>query len=429
MSSPRYRVLGLARPRAPWFAELGRWATSGSAPVDFVRCVSAEEVRARLASSRSFSALLVDGTLPGVDRDLLETARNAGCAPVVVGGPTRDWPALGAAATLSADFAQGDLVALLALHAATLAEVNALPDTGPRPALDAGWAGPLVAVTGPGGTGASVVAQALAQSLADDPRHAGHVALADLAVRADQGMYHGAPDVIPGVTELVEAHRAAAPAPATVRGMTFTVPARGYQLLLGLRRPRDWAALRPRATEAAVEGLCRAFRHVVADVDADVEGEAETGVMETEDRNLLARTALARADAVVVVGHAGAKGVHSLMRTVDELVAFGIDAPRIIPVLNDAPRSPRARAELAAATTRLGSDALGIELASPLFVTYQRRIEGALRDVSRLPAGVAKPLTCAIATITGHLGRPAADQGQPIRPGSLGELTPDRAAS
>ena len=60
MSGARYVVLGLAPPRAAWFAEVGRWAGSGTIPVDFVRCVSVDEVRARLVSGRSASALLVD---------------------------------------------------------------------------------------------------------------------------------------------------------------------------------------------------------------------------------------------------------------------------------------------------------------------------------------------------------------------------------
>ena len=49
----RFVVLGLARPRTPWFGEVGRWATSGSAPLEFIRCVSREEVAANLASGRA----------------------------------------------------------------------------------------------------------------------------------------------------------------------------------------------------------------------------------------------------------------------------------------------------------------------------------------------------------------------------------------
>ena len=37
MTSEHYVVLGAARPRAAWFADVGRWATSAALPVEFVR--------------------------------------------------------------------------------------------------------------------------------------------------------------------------------------------------------------------------------------------------------------------------------------------------------------------------------------------------------------------------------------------------------
>ena len=55
-------------------------------------------------------------------------------------------------------------------------------------------------------------------------------------------------------------------------------PTGGYHLLLGLRRHRDWTAVRPHAFAAGLDGLRRAFRVVVADVDADLEGERTTGL-------------------------------------------------------------------------------------------------------------------------------------------------------
>ncbi len=64
MASERFVVLGLAHARSAWFRDLGHWATSGAVPAEFVKCVSAEEVRARLASGRSFSVLVADAGLP-----------------------------------------------------------------------------------------------------------------------------------------------------------------------------------------------------------------------------------------------------------------------------------------------------------------------------------------------------------------------------
>src|SRR4029453_8698916 len=170
------------------------------------------------------------------------------------------------------------------------------------------WRGRLVAVTGAGGVGRSTLAMALAAGLAADPRDRGLVALADLALHGHQALLHDAGDVVPGLLELVEAHRASALPPPQVRALCFGVPERGYDVLLGLRRHRDWTALRPRAVDAALDALRGAYRSVVADVDADVEGEDQCGSVEVEDRNVLARHTLRDADLVPVVGLPGIGG-------------------------------------------------------------------------------------------------------------------------
>src|SRR5438552_6739869 len=82
MRGERFVALGLAHARSAWFSELARWSTSAAIPVEFVKCVTIDEVRARLTSGRSFSALLVDAGLPGVDRDLVDDARSRGCAVI-----------------------------------------------------------------------------------------------------------------------------------------------------------------------------------------------------------------------------------------------------------------------------------------------------------------------------------------------------------
>ena len=107
----RYVVLGLGPARSAWFSDLARLATAGGVPIEFLKSVSAEETRVRLTSGRSFSALLVDGGLPSVDRDLLDDARRSGVAVFVVADPRvmRDWDALGATAVLPRDFSVEDL--------------------------------------------------------------------------------------------------------------------------------------------------------------------------------------------------------------------------------------------------------------------------------------------------------------------------------
>ncbi len=423
----RYVVLGLAHARSAWFREVARWSTSAALPVEFVKCVSLEELRARLASGRAFSALLVDGGIGGVDRDLADTARAAGCAVLVVddGRARRDWSALGASAVLPAGLGRAELRAAHAAPAPPIGRGAAAAVPVDGDAAPAGWRGALVAVTGARGAGTSTVAMALAQALAGDARHAGLVVLADLALDGDLAVLHDAGDVVPGVQELVDAHRAGLPSVEEVRGLTWEVTARGYALLLGLRRHRDWAALRPRAVEAALDGLRRAYRVVVADVEPDLEGDDQCGSTDVEDRNALARTATARAAVVVAVGQPGTKGVHGLVRVLDALLAHGVDPARVVPVVNRAPRSPRVRAEITRAVADLAGGVRGGDrLPSPLFLPERRRLEEVLRDAERLPAALAGPLGAAVGAALDRLGPDdtVAGEVEPVAvvPGSLG---------
>jgi hypothetical protein len=436
----RYVLLGLARARADWFRTVGRWATAAMLPADFVRCVGVEELRARLRSGRRFSAAIVDASLPGLDRDLIAAAEEVGCRVLVVDGTAsgRDWKGLGAAAVLAPVFSRDELLEVLAAHAEMVGA--AVVEDGPRPDPTARPRGELIAVTGPGGTGASTVAIALAQGLSsglgqDDSRRgrrgaasAPSVLLADLCRVADQAMLHDSRVVVPGIQEVVESHRVSIPPGSTLLDQTFEVPARGYRLLLGLRRPRHWVAVRARALEATLDSLQRLTDIVVADVDADVEGEAETGSFDVEERNLLSRATIARAGAVVVTGEPSMKGLYALVRTLGELLGFGVPVDRLIPVLSRAPRSPRARAELTTALDELlaaGSGIAAKRLVAPLYLP-ERRIDDALRDGVALPA----PLPALTArAVTAVLQRAddrelaAAAGPELVAPGSLAAFT------
>ncbi len=434
MAADRWVALGLARARAPWFSDVARWATSGQLAMDFVKTVSADEVRARLASGRPFSALLVDGGLPGVDRDLLELAGELGCAPIVVAAESaRDWRGVGAIDVLEPGFGPLELEAVLAEHARPIGRADDVPGTEAAEPASSGFRARTVAVTGPGGTGRSTVAMALAQGLGATPAHADTVVLADLALHADQALLHDARDVIPGLPELVEAHRGGSPSAEEVRALTFEVPDRRYRLLLGLRRHRDWTGLRPRATRAALDGLRRAFTVVVADVDDDLEGERATGSADVEDRNLLARATVEVADVVVAVGAPGPKGAHGLLRVVRDLLDADVAPERILPAVNRAPKGRRARAELAAAVDDLlAASHPGRELRSPVFVPELRRLDEVLRDAVALPAGLVDPVTSAVAARLDAL--PERDRGgaavagpEPVlvTPGSLGSWSDD----
>lgn len=421
--SDRYVVAGLARARTDWFSRVGRWATEASIPVEFVRCVSVAELRARLGGGRPFSAVLVGSDTPGLDRDLLALAREVNAAPIVVADePPRDWLQLGAAAVLPSDLDRQTLLDTLGSVASPVRDVDVRNGDDPLETPEGRQQGRLVAVTGPGGTGASTVAMALAQGLAGNDH--GAVLLADLRRVAEQAMLHDSRVVVPGLQELVDAHRGVDPPVTTVVDGTFAVPARGYRLLLGLRRPRQWTTLRPRALEAALAGVRRAFAVTVADVDPETEGEEETGSVDVEERHLASRLTLARADAVVVVGDASTKGLYSLARLLGDLLAFGVPPQRVVTVCNRGARSARQRAEVARSLAALLEGQLGgRELASPIHLP-ERKVEQAVRDGVALPSPLPGDLAAAVAPL---LSRPRSAEALaptpvPVAPGSLGLL-------
>ena len=353
----QFVVLGLAHTRSRWFGEVARWSTTGAAPIEFIKCMRPDEVRAIIGSGRRVSALLVDGSLTHFDRDLVATVGESGAVTIVVDerASGNDWDATGCAAVLDAGFDRTALMEVLSRFARVVDQNDrrSAPATATFAPVGTGR---LIAVTGSGGSGASTLSMALAQGLAASGGPlgdaGGSVALADGARRADLAMYHDVGDVIPGLLELIEMHRADRPDPVDVRRILFPIASRRYDLLLGMRRSRDWPALRPRVA-AAVDGLRRSYDTVVIDVEPDVEGEAQTGSLDVEDRHAVARATVLGADLVLIVGRPGLKGVHDIVRIVDELCECGTPVERIVPVINHAPRHPGNRSEMARALRSL----------------------------------------------------------------------------
>lgn len=439
MGAARYVVLGLAPVRTAWFAAVAQWANAASLPVDFVKCLSAEELRARLASTRPYSAVLVDGGLPALDRDMIDAGTRAGCPVIVVEErrSRRDWVGLGARAVILGPLDRDALLEVLRQHATTLsrleagdeAEVASLASgTGLAEGTSTpGGRGLLVAVGGAGGTGGSTLAMAVAQGLAGSPGLAGgrSVVLADLALRADQAVLHDARDVVPGVQELVEAHRNGSLESSQVVAMTYEVAERGYHLLLGLRRASAWASIRPRAFEAALTSLGRTYDVVVGDIETDLEGADEGGSVDVEERNAMARTTAVQADVVLAVGLPGVKGVHSLVRVVRELAGAGVAPERIVAVFNRSPKARRAQAGLAGALGQLVAQE-GTGLAAPVFVP-ERRLDDLAGPLARLPGALADPLVAAVVAVVARSGtQPGAPgQGRRVAPGRLGHWQDD----
>jgi hypothetical protein len=419
MSDERWVVLGLASPRSGWFSEVARWSNASAIPVDFVKCVSADEVRARLAGGRSYSALLVGSELPALDRDLVDTTRNGATAVIVVGNRQRNWRELGVSAVLPDGFERTDLLAALSEFAPPIARAATTIADRP-PEAETGWRGHLVAVTGPGGAGSSVVAMALAQGLGTNASNRGLVLLADMALDADQAMLHDARELVPGLQEMVEGHRGGRLGADQVRAMVFDANDRGYHLLLGLRRHRDWTAIKPRS-----------YRVVIADVEPDIEGESDTGSLDVEDRNLMARAVLFRSDVVVVVGQGDLKGMHSLARTIGKLIDGGVDPDRTVVAVNRSPRSPRLRAEttsaIAAMVNSRATDSARLDKA--VFIPERRDLEAALHDGVRLPNALGRTIGLEVnrrlSDREPRSNDPSASESVAVAPGSIGHWAED----
>ena len=431
MNDERWVVLSVGQPRARWFTEMSQWAMSAAIPVDFVKCLSADEARVRLASGRAHSALLVGADVAGLDRDLVAEARRVGAAVIVVGPPhRRDWFELGVAAVLPDDFGRGAVMSALHTHAAPIVRVASTPTTvAPAPAESVPtWRGRLIAVTGPGGTGSSIAAMSIAQAFAAEQAETGAVLLADLRLDAELAMLHDAREVMPGIQELTEAHRGGRLAVEQVRALSFDAIGRGYHLLLGLRTHRDWTSLRPRAFAASLDGLLSSYRLVVADIDPDLEGEDATGSLDVEDRNVMARHAAAAADAIVVVGNPTTKGLHALVRVARHLHRSGVEGHRIVPVLSRAARSPRRRAESVRALAALADAEQGLgEMGNPVFLAERSDIEDAVRDGVRLPPQLGRPLHAELLrrldAIPARAARPVDPVPERVVPGSIGSWT------
>lgn len=359
------------------------------------RCRSVEEARVLLTGSRPWAGVLLDGSDPAADRDLIALAAEAGARAVVITATQSpvDWEALGAHATLSADFDESDLAGALA-----------------RPAPEAAVPSvqePLVCVTGPGGTGASTVAIALSQGLV----RMGRVLLADLCRNAELHVLHHLGSERPWIGDLVQAHRTSVLDPARLRGLPTTVD-RGYDVLPGLRRAVGWSSLRPHAIDATLRGLRAAYDFVVCDIDADLEGQAEGGSFDVEERNALSRTAVANCAGVVVVGGPGAKGAHSLLRVLGEFWAHGLPPQRTIAVVN---RGGDVSVErLGDALSRLGAGG------TQTLHLPEVSLEPVLLADAPLPAALVEPITHAVRTLLADEPSGPSTAPERIVPGSLG---------
>jgi hypothetical protein len=426
MSRDRYVLLGLGRSRSTWFGSLALWTTSGALPAEFHKCLSAMHVRQRLDGLQLHSALIVEEGIADIDRDLIEAARRADCPTFVISDTTNPqaWIELGAVAVLPTDLNPTLLLQALSAHSKIISASRDDESAGTVDHLTQSQ-GRLIAVCGAGGTGASTIAIATAQALAEPVTETDHVVLADFARNSEQAMLHDSPDITPSVEEAVELHRHRRPTIGQIRDTTFAVDRRGYRLLLGQRRVGAWTALPPAAVLATVAGLRRAFRTVVADITADFESEADGGSLDVEERNALARLTAANADIVLVVGTPDFKGIHALGRTMRHVGATGVSDDRIVPIITRAPKHPLRRAEISQALSTLSTiRSPALRWNAPVFLP-DKPIENALRDGTAVSKHFTKPLAALVHALEQQrraAARPTASITTPerLRPGSLG---------
>ncbi len=409
----RYVVATLAPPRRRWVRDLSRWATTGDLPADVLACLAGDELRALLGTGRPLSLVLVDAGVTALERDLVADVVAAGSSVVVVddGRHRRDWEALGCAE-----------VVVPAADPAVVAELLArrgrrVDAAARRPARATGLGrrtsrSTVVAVTGTGGAGASTVAAAVAQSLGSASGRRVQTALVDGSRRSTQTVLHAPGDVVPNLADLVDAHRNDAPDPEVVRSFLHPVPDRGYDLLLGLRRTRDWAGQRPLALCAALDGVTHAYGSVVVDHDPDVDGMAATGSVEVEERHALARWSVDRADLVLVVARPDLAGLHGLAAVRADLQDHGVAHDRLLVVLNRV-RGGRARQADVELRRAVGGPFV--------VVPHVRPLEQAHRRPAPLPRPLVQPVGAAVSDAL-RRREPLVPQepGTRILPGELG---------
>lgn len=421
MNNSRYVLLGLAHPRSEWFRHLAQWCNGGAVPAELLKCLSAEDLTHRLDAGRPVSVVIVDAGMPGIDRDLLNTARLAGCAVIVVDDPriVRDWFSIGASAVLAPGFGRAELLDALASHTVLIDRASDAPAAPANISSDP-LRGQLVAVIGAGGTGVSTVAIALAQGLATGSKR---VLLADLKLNAEQAMLHDVTRPTGGLLSLVDAHRLSGLGSEKIQELCLSVPMRGYDLLPGLQRSRFWSSIRPVAFTAALTSLTNTYDFVVCDVDADVEREETGGSIDVEERTAMSRIALADAASVVAVGHPSMKGLHSLNRVLIELGDLGVDMTRVVAVFNQAARSPRVRAGYTSALAELVEWRNGVHPTSTPVHLPTREVDELLRSGSALPDALVGPIAAAVNSLgSTPAQRPSGSRFARIRPGSLSSI-------
>ena len=321
MAADRYVVLGLARARAAWFGDVARWATSAALPVDFVKVrVGSRSCGPGCARAGRSRRCWSTAASPRSTATWSSSRRRTGCAVLAVddgrsaGRGASLGVARGAAGGASGATSCSTPCGRVARPIARGRRARSLP-TQPRGR----------AAGRRGGAGSSPSPARAARAGRPWPWRwppawrpiratGGLVVLADLALHAQQALLHDAGDVVPGLLELVEAHRSRLPRPTRCGAVLHGRPTGGYDLLLGLRRHRDWTALRPRALDAALDGLRRCLPAGRRRRRRRRRGRGRVRLARRRGAQPAGPHRSREADLVVAVGLPGVAGLHAQLR-------------------------------------------------------------------------------------------------------------------
>ena len=178
--------------------------------------------------------------------------------------------------------------------------------------------------------------------------------------------------------------------PTRCGAITFDVVERRYHLLLGLRRHRDWTALRPRAFEAALDACAAATAS--SSPTSTPTSRARTSAGRSTSRSATSWPARSSPGPTRGGRRAAAHEGPARARARSSTTSSSRRRPhRIVAVVNRAPRSPRARAELTHTLAELTTPITRRAKAPPpLFLPDRKRLDDAIRDGARLPGIVRR---------------------------------------
>ncbi|WP_419923323.1 hypothetical protein [Candidatus Poriferisodalis sp.] len=354
-TSAHVLVLGLATMQSEWPRRVVDWTTSGSLRADFAQCISPAELVNRVRSTSRHTALLIDEAAGDPTPEVLTVLRERECLFIIVGeNGLPQWAEPGTL-RLRPDFGLHELSRGLGARFASpehdRAATNKIESHHDREPS----AGALVAVCGRPGSGVSTTAIALAQGLANCDRSRRGVLLADLSWRADQALLHDAAAERPSIADLFDAATSRELQPEDLGSVTFSVPQRGYDVLLGPAGGLDRSGIEVPSVQRALSAMRAGYAVTVLDLDDDFadpanrRGQGRLGAIDLD--------AVTAADAIVIVGVPSLTGLGGLLHGMHELSGCGVPPSRVRPVLARIPGRRRLVGHARAIDSRRASEA------------------------------------------------------------------------